>query len=208
MVLAVLALLLLIPAASAAGTFHPAIAPSSVTPTAALGGISVVVTADGKPTAGATSVGSAVTVSMDSPVNVTFAYSAVGGAVTVGLARLQLFVLGVVTGSKELSITDAHPSPSGSVSVVGDYTYAKYLIEGVYAMHATLLDPNGSTLFAETFYLKVHAPYELTAVTVVFALLLVYEVVAVVSMGSARAVANQVKAAEAARGEKPGGGSP
>lgn len=168
----------------------------------------MLVTADGHSTDGASSPSSAVTISLDTRVNVTFAYNGNGANVSVGVARLELFVLGVSAGAKELDLSNVHPSASGSVSVVGDYSYAKYLIEGVFAMHATLLDPNGSVLFAQTFYMKIHAPYDLTVVTVVFALLVVYEVYAVVSMGSAKAVAEQVRAAEAARGQPPAGGTP
>jgi hypothetical protein len=211
-----LAALLLLPLILGEGAIAPASASaaSPLTPFAPANGLSVLVTADGHPTAAATSPSSAVSISLGSPVNVTFAYSVQGGSapapagVSISVARLQLLVLGIVAGAKELDLSNVHASTSGTVSVVGDYSYAKYLIEGVYAMHAELLDPNGSNLFSETFYLKIHAPYDLTVVTVVFALLIVYEVFAVVSMGSARAVASQVRAAEDARTKRPEGGTP
>jgi hypothetical protein len=105
---------------------------------------------------------------------------------------------------KEVDLSDVHPTTSGAVSVVGDYSYAHYLIEGVYEMHALLLNPNGSTLFSEFFFLKVHTAYDLTVVTILFGILVLYELYAVASLGSAKSVTKLVKAAEEARNGGPG----
>lgn len=164
------------------------------------------VTADGHATSGAGSVGSAVQLSLDHPVNVTFTYATgtgPGAGLSVGVARLQLIVFGVVAGAKEVDLSDVHRATSGAVSVIGDYSYAKYLIEGVYLMHAVLLDPNGSTLFSESFYVKVHAAYDLTVITVAFGVLLLYELYTVATLASARSVAKLVRAAEVSREIKP-----
>lgn len=205
-----LALVLLLPIL--AGTGLGSASTSRPTLAAASGSAAseVQVAADGHPTAGASSVSSAVVISLNKPVNVTFTYATATGTglaasgISVGVARLQLIVFGVAAGVKELDLSNVHPSTSGTISVIGDYSYAQYLIEGVYLMHAFLFDPNGSTLYSESFYVKVHATYDLTVITVAFAVLLLYEVYTVATLGSARSVANLVKSAETVRKGGPG----
>jgi hypothetical protein len=197
-----------------AGVATPA--SSRPTPAAASGSAvgEVQVLADDKPTAGAGSVSSAVVVSLATPVNITFTYSTQGvgssapASLTVAVARVQLIVFDVAAGVKEVDLSDVHAATSGSVSVIGDYSYARYLVEGAYEMHALLLDPNGATLFSETFYLKVHTAYDLTVVVALFGILILYELYTVATLASASSVTKMVKAAEEARQSGPPGASP
>jgi hypothetical protein len=204
---AALAVLLVLPLVAGAGVVS--VGGTHFTPASVTGSAKgdVEVQADGHPTAGAGSVSSAVLISLSTPVNVTFQYATPGGAgpgLSVAVARLQLIVFDVPAGVKEVDLSNVHPATSGTVSVIGDYTYAKYLIEGAYELHALLLDPNGSTLFSETFFINVHEPYDLTVVTVIFGLLILYELYAVATLGSAQSVTKLVKAAEEARKGGPG----
>ncbi len=154
--------------------------------------VTAVVTVEGQPTASATGVASAVSVSLTGPLHVLYTWQASGAAptapVTITTARLQLYVFGAALNSVEIDITNPQPAINGTIAMVADFTYAHYVIGGVYQMEATLIAAGGVTVFTEWFYLHLTTPYDLNAATVVAGLLIVWEAYTIAELGSVRAV--------------------
>lgn len=197
------ALLLLVP-----GLLPPADATAATVAPRALGAtVEATVFVHGSPTDGATSPASAVPVSLAAPFNVTFRWAAVGIAglpqfATIGAAKLDLYLFGAVISGREVTVTNPVPSPGGNLSTQADFTYARYLVAGVYLMGASLLDPNGSTVWSGTFYLRITAPYDLTIVSALAGLLIAFELYSLARLGGARTVERLKRRERAADGRE------
>ena len=165
---------------------NPVTAPAS-TPGPVVTTVTGSLTIDGHPTNGATSVGSAVQLSVGQPLHLLYTYTGHGGAlgvpvvVTVTSATLALQFLGTSLSSWVVDESNPQPQVFGEVNQTVDLTQDRYLLAGVYAMVASLTAPNG-TIWSETFYLRISAPYDLVAVTILAGVLALYEVVAVLRL--------------------------
>ncbi len=187
--------LLLLPLVSAAPV-GGATLPRSPTPTATT--VTATVTVQGQPTAPATSVASAISTTLNGPLPIIYTWQASGPAgtlATISTARLQLYVFGVALNSVEVDITNPQAAANGTVTMLADFTYAHYVIGGVYQMEATLLAAGGATAYTEWFYLRLTTPYDVNVATVVAGLLIIWEIYTIAELGSVRAVLRHREAA-------------
>jgi hypothetical protein len=71
----------------------------------------------------------------------------------------------------------------------------QYILEGTYRLVASLLTPDGNTLWSQTFWVQVAAPYFiLAAFPIILVLIIIYELYAVATVGRQAALRAQKKA--------------
>lgn len=99
----------------------------------------------------------------------------------VSQAFLVILFLGLPAYTKQEVRQSA--LPIGSVNMTYDLTQYKYVLQGLFQLHAYLEDPNGTTVWSENFYVRVSQPYDLVAVTVGLILLTVAELYMVATVG-------------------------
>jgi hypothetical protein len=144
---------------------------------------------NGHPTATASSASSALAVTFGSSANVQFSWQASGGkvnqplSIAIQTARLEVFFLGLSVWTKDQNIISPVPAPNGTVNLTADFSLNHYLIEGVYQLAGTLITANGTSIWSEVFYLKATAPDHLTVVNIGLALVAVYEVYTIATVG-------------------------
>lgn len=177
--------------ATTAASRPPSAQPTPVIGTPGPGTVSVVgsLTYDGQPTANASTAGSALSANFNKPVNVEFFWNASGGkinqplSIPIQTARLQVYYLGLSVYTKDQTLSPPSVASKGSVNLTADFTLNRYLIEGVYELSGTLIQPNGTNVWSENFYLKISAPWHLTAANIGLGLVGVYEVYSIATVG-------------------------
>lgn len=151
--------------------------------------ISGSVAVNGEPAANASGPASAIAVSFGTPIDVVVNWSARGGkfgtpsSVVVDYARTSILLLGFPAVSREVDERPPTPATGGSVGMVLDFTGSHELVEGLYRAQTVLVAANGTTLLAQTYYLRAVAPDHLTLLAVVLVLLAAFEVVEVAKIG-------------------------
>jgi hypothetical protein len=104
--------------------------------------------------------------------------------VNVSDARLQMFYFGYAVSTRDELRTNPLASSHGNIPLSWAPLSIDYLLEGAYRMTASILAPNGTTLWSETFYVRGTAPYGVGAlIPIVLIILIVYEVYALVRSG-------------------------
>lgn len=167
-VLAVLALALLVPLLG--GSVVRA-SPAPNLPKATGGGLGAVVLWNGKNVSSAGSPSAAFSLSKGQTAAVTFSYDALSTVGAVGNATLTLTYLGIVLTTSRAS---AHAlGPSGSAQINWSFGPLYNALQGVFQLTASLLNPNGSSLWSESFYVFAKAPYLLESGAVIVLLILV-----------------------------------
>ncbi len=167
------------------------------------------VTWDGVNVASAARPSSALSASFSSPIAIRFVWnstSAGPGALrpfTVSTARLQLFYLGLALDTRDVVDQNPQPATNGTFDMEWDPGVLNWLLEGAYTATVSLLDPNGSTVWSEGFYLHEEAPYSVAAVLPILLLAIVaYEAYAVAISGRL-ARPNRAPGASGERGAAP-----
>ncbi|MGB6442637.1 MAG: hypothetical protein WBF81_05000, partial [Thermoplasmata archaeon] len=185
----VLALLLVVPAGSLATSGSGGTRSAAVSP-AASNGVSAIVTWDGNNILSAGKVSSAFQIQFNGAVNLLYTWSSVGSsAYTVSDARLQIFYFGFALATRD--ITDALPVSSHSGNFTMNWTTGplQYVLEGTYRLVASLLEPNGSTVWSQSFWTQVAAPFYIgAALPIILILIVIYELYAVATVGKQAAL--------------------
>jgi hypothetical protein len=127
---------------------------------------------DGTPVSSAGSPGSAFALSKGQTALVDFTYTeGLGGALSN--ATLSLTYLGVVlTTSSSATHIVGGPPITGAAQINWSFGPLYDALEGVFQLTASLLYPNGSTAWSESFYVFAKAPYLLESGAVVVLLIL------------------------------------
>ncbi len=168
LIFGIIALLLNVPAPARAA---PSIHPSTAVPAA---GSTPYVTWNGVDISTASSASSALTIDLTQSANLIYNWSTSAG-IRINDARLQMFYFGfaVVTRDQTLSVAQS----SGPIPLSWTPLSISDVLEGVYRLTASLVAPNGSTMWSENFYVRGNAPLGFVAVLpIVLIVIMVYEV--------------------------------
>ncbi len=140
-------------------------------PAVAPGGIAASVTWDGQNISEAPTVASAFVIRPGQEASLAFAYVLGAGAPSVATAQVSLYYFGA-----NLTSSAVRTSPGlggvGHSNLSWGFGNFYVIIEGVYELDAQLLDPNGSVVWSEPFYVDARAPYLVGSGLVVFLLAL------------------------------------
>jgi hypothetical protein len=122
------------------------------------------VTWNGADVAKANDFASAMTISFNSPVDVRYYWNSAGHPVTVGTARLQMFYFGVALSTRDVVENNPVATTTGTIDMAWDPGILQYVLEGTYLVTASLIAPNGTTLWSENLWVHESAPYSVLAV--------------------------------------------
>ncbi|MCI4332022.1 MAG: hypothetical protein L3K19_09310 [Thermoplasmata archaeon] len=211
-------LALMLSAGAGAGTARPhaGFGPGPAIGTPGPGTIQITgaLTYNGQPTANASGPTSALGISFNTPATVEFFWQAAGGkisqplSISIQTAELRVYFLGLSVWTKDQTLSPPSVSPKGTVNLTADFTLNRYLLEGLYELSGSLIEPNGTVAWSENFYLKVMAPNHLTAVNLGLGLVAVYEAYTIATVG--RWLSGQQTKADVAKvsdeGSSPAGG--
>ncbi len=179
-------LLLAVPSAGASP------AASARLTTASLSGITATVTFNGKDISQAPAPSSAFSVNLASSFDLIYTWSSVstGSGVSASLptvndARLAMLFFGFSLSTRDVILSNAVPSVGGRIYMNwSPPSVLHVLLAGTYELTASLLDPNGSTLWSQNFYVDVAAPFTIGAVLpVILVLIGVYELYGLLTSG-------------------------
>jgi len=163
----VTALLLNVPAAARA---TPTVSPSTATPAA---GSTPYVTWNGNDIANAGTASSALSIDLSQSATLNYSWSAAAG-IRIHDVRLEMFYFGFAVTTRDVFLNPSQTS--GPVSLGWTPVSVGYVLEGVYRLTASLIAPNGSTMWSENFYVRGTAPLGFVALLpIVLLLLVVYE---------------------------------
>ncbi len=186
----ILALVLFaMPAASVASptssTTHDSLAP------AATSGLYAQATWNGANVRNYASATSAAHIGFNGVANVYYNWSSLGGVAGVGApsftindARLQIFYFGFSLATRDVVDSAAVPATTGSFTMNWSTGALQYLLEGSYKLVASLLAPNGTTMWSQAFWVYVAAPFYVGAVLpIVLILIVIWELYNVATVG-------------------------
>ncbi|HTT14902.1 MAG TPA: hypothetical protein VMG81_03885 [Thermoplasmata archaeon] len=177
-----LAFVLLVPSTTWAAPASPAASPGSTG--AAQPAASVPsVTWNGANVNGANSSSSAFTVTFNEAINVLFSWDP-SLYPNVNDARLQMIYFGFPVSTRDVAPPAGTPlQPSSSVALNWTVGAIQYVFEGTFGITASLI-ANGSTLWSESFYVRLVAPFSVfAAAPLVLIILGIYEVYALARSG-------------------------
>jgi hypothetical protein len=139
---------------------------ASVLRPSASGGVTAVVTWNGQNIAAASTVGSAVHVDFSTTNHIVFNWSSaatggggIGTPYVIGAGRLQMFYFGFALQTQDEVVSNPVPAVNGSLTLTWPPGELQYVIAGAYAVTASLITTNGTTVFSEGFYLVMEVPY-------------------------------------------------
>lgn len=116
--------------------------------------------------------------------NWTSAPSGSAGAVAINDARLQMFYFGFAVSTRDQILSTPDYNLSGHIPLSWAPFSVGYVLEGVYLLTASFVEPNGSTAWSENFYVRANAPLGFVAVIpIVLLVIAVYEVYALARSG-------------------------
>jgi len=165
------------------GSSSTTVAPTLVAHPAA-SGLSAYATWNGVNVATAASQSSAFRQSFGANVTVTFYWSqGLGSApISVDDARLQIFYFGFALGTRDITTVGAATSPLAMNN--WNTGPLQYILAGTYMLTASLLATNGSTVWSQSFWVNVAAPYYILALLpIVLIVIAIYEVYALCTCG-------------------------
>jgi hypothetical protein len=172
---ALVGLLLNIPSATTASSAprSAAVQPAS--------GVSGDVTWNGVDISTLGSISSALSIDFSQSANLYYNWSNVP-APGINDARLQMFYFGFAVATRDVSLSA--PLQSGHVPLNWTPLSIGYVLEGVYRLTASVIAPNGTTMWSEDFYVRGNAPLGVLAVIpIVLLIIAVYEIYALVRSG-------------------------
>jgi hypothetical protein len=134
---------------------------------------------------------SAIPVDIGSALPVSFVWSARGGKlgepglVAVASERLDLRFLGTTAATNSHLENGAVLASNGSTSYAISYSAYRWVVEGLFAVNAALVAPNGTSVWSLGFYVHVEAPSHATIANVGGVAIAAY-LVAVLALGPRR----------------------
>jgi len=148
----------------------------------------------------------ALAVDFSSTANVLFQWSAATGTtININDARLQMIYFGAALSTRDVAPISSGALASNSAVLNWSPGALTYVLEGVYKITASLLNPNGSTVWSEDFFVRASAPYSvLAALPIILIALGAWELYVVARSGRLAAL----KGKEAAPPSPPSGPSP
>jgi hypothetical protein len=182
-----LAVLVALPVTSLAAPVPRGVEPAAPTsPT----GLNAAVTWNGANIGDAANSTSAFSSHLGSTANVGYSWSSTGGATyNIDDARLQMFYFGFALATRDVTDANSVPTTSGTFTMNWSTGAIAYALEGTYRLVASLLAPNGTTMWSQTFWVQVFAPYYVLAVLpIVFVLIILYELYNVATVGKQAAL--------------------
>ncbi len=126
-------------------------------------------------------ISSALAIDFSQSANLLYTWSNVP-APGINDARLQMFYFGFAVATRDVSLSAAQTS--GSVPLNWTPLSIGYVLEGVYRLTASVIAPNGTTMWSQDFYVRGNAPLGILAVIpIVLLLIAVYEIYGLVRSG-------------------------
>jgi hypothetical protein len=145
--------------------------------------LAVKVTWNGQNVSQASTISSAFSVTSGEQALVHFVYTESAGGPSIATAEVQTVFLSAVLSSEAAQTSPSAGGLGGTASMNWTFGLFADLTAGVYQLTARLLDPNGSSVWSESFYIDAKAPYligaALPALLVVLAISEVYWLVTV-----------------------------
>jgi hypothetical protein len=179
--------------------------PSSTVMAASTGGVAAVVTWNGQNIVSAPAISSAISTDFSSTIDVHYNWSSTGTSYTISDARLQIFYFGFALGTRDIIDSNPVAATNGSFDMPWDPGVLQWLIIGTYALTASLLAPNGTTMWSEQFYLHVSAPAAIgAAIPIILILIGIWEVYSLARSGRQAAITSPAKR----KGDGPLGSTP
>ena len=180
-------LLLLVPALSTA------VAPAAARPsTGAVGcagtpvsnGVSANVLWNGVNVCSYSSASSSLSVDFSKSADIRYFWNATPTAsVSVNDARLEMFYFGFTLVTRD-QIASVAQSGTGTFDMSWDPGVLTYVLEGLYGLTASLIAPNGSTVWSEHFFVTAKAPLSvLAALPILLLVIAIYEAYALAVSG-------------------------
>lgn len=161
--------------------------PAAASHPAAAGPITGTVTWNGANVLNYTSPTSAVHIGFNGVVSVHYSWSSSVGTselFTINDARLQIFYFGFALATRDVVNSAALPGTSGQFTMNWSTGALQYILEGSYRLVASLLAPNGTTMWSQTFWAFVAAPFYIGALLpIVLVLIVVWEVYSLATVG-------------------------
>jgi hypothetical protein len=103
---------------------------------------------------------------------------------TITDARLQIFYFGYALATRDVVDAQAVPATNGSFTLNWTTGALQYVLEGSYKLVASLLASNGTTMWSESFWVFVAAPFYVGALLpIVLILIAIWEVYNVATVG-------------------------
>ena len=107
-----------------------------------------------------------------------------GEMATISDARLEMVYFGAALSTRDQVASVPVVASNGSFDMAWDPGLLRYVLAGNYQLIASLLAPNGTTMWSESFFVHENAPYEvLAALPTLLVVLLLYEFYAVAVTG-------------------------
>lgn len=176
---AIVAILVSIPVPTKAGSAR---GPDFTRPSAVLTGT---VTWNGVDVGTAGTTSSALAIDLSQPANLLYRWSTGGvSTVTISDVRLQMFYFGFAVATRDVYLTNPSASATGQLPLNWTPISISSVLEGVYRLTASMIAPNGTTMWSEDFYVHGTALFGLIAVLpLVLLIIAVYEIYALVRSG-------------------------
>jgi hypothetical protein len=141
---------------------------------------------NGASIASASTPSTAITTSFGSPVAVNFTWFS-GPGVTepfaITDAVVHILYLGQQAWTKDQAFTPPMSAGTGSYSLSSDLTESRYLVEGLFLIQADLLSNTNGTVWSQSFYVNVLAPYHFTVAALALGIIGLYELVSLARVG-------------------------
>lgn len=173
---AAVALLVNVPVSARAA---PAAQPSIVKPAA---GLTASVTWNGVDISTVGSTSSALSIDFSQSANLDYVWSN-APAPGINDVRLQMFYFGFAIVTRDVTLS-APQTQSAGVPLNWTPLSIDYVLEGLYKLTASLVAPNGTTMWSENFYVRGTAPLGFVAlIPIVLLIIAVYEIYALARSG-------------------------
>lgn len=178
-----LAVLVLLPGATRAAD----VTSTTISPASTSGPIAGYVTWNGASILNYSSPTSAAHIGFNGVVDVDYYWvtrSAAGGLPTINDARLQIFYFGFALATRDVVNSAVGPSFAGNFTMDWSTGALQYILEGSYKLVASLLAPNGTTMWSQSFWVFVAAPFYIGALLpIVLILIVIWEVYNLATVG-------------------------
>lgn len=172
-------------------------------PAPTVAGIGATVRWGGTDIASGASPSAAIITSFTHTIDVSYAWAALAGIngpnlYNISTARVQFFYFGAALDTRDVVDSAPVAATNGSFDMQWQPGVFQYLFEGTFGLTASLIAPNGTTMWSQAFYIHAQAPGSiLAALPIVLVLIGIYE-------GYGLATAGRQAATRSSRG----GGSP
>ena len=163
-------------------------------------GIAVNVTWNGRNVCEAGSPSSAFSVDLTKSIGLV--YSWLSPTIAVNDARLQMFYFGFAVATRDVQIVGGLGNGPGGVLTPAAQTVPMnwtpgaiaYVLSGAYSLSASLVAPNGTTVFSEHFFVHANAPFVLGALLPILLIVIaVWELYQLATSGKADAPRSKTK---------------